>query len=59
MKFEIGKKYTDRLGREYTFIRKGSGSVIWFEDSSGKLKARNESGAYRWDNKQTDEDIVG
>lgn len=59
MNFIVGKKYLDRVGRVYTFSRKGSGSVIVFEDTDGKATCRHERGTLRWDEKLTDEDIVG
>jgi hypothetical protein len=58
MNFNVGQKYLDRIGRVYTFARKGTGSVIVFEDADGKATCRHESGNLRWDEQRTDEDIV-
>lgn len=58
MKFEENKTYVDRQSRQYTFIRK-SGSVAVFAESIGKQTCRNDKGWYRWDDKETDEDIIG
>jgi hypothetical protein len=58
MNFNIGEKYLDRVGRVYTFVRKG-GSVLIFEDVDGKATCRHERGTYRWDDQLTDEDIIG
>ena len=58
--YVIGQIYIDRLGREYTFVRRGisSSAVKVFKDSSGQLTCRNENGMYRWDDEKTNEDIV-
>lgn len=58
MKFEEGNAYYVRQGNQYTFVRKSSGVTV-FADIEGKLTCRNDRGMYRWDDKQTDEDIVG
>lgn len=55
--FHHGVKYIDRVGRVYSFVRK-SGGVTVFEDVNGKPTCRNDKGLYRWDDKQTDEDII-
>lgn len=57
MKFEDGNIYYDRKDRQYTFVRK-SGGVTVFSDADGELTCPNDEGLYRWDDKQTDEDIV-
>jgi hypothetical protein len=58
MKFEENQNYVDRKGRQYTFVRKSSGVTV-FADTTGKQTCRNDKGWYRWDDKETDEDIIG
>jgi hypothetical protein len=56
MNFEAGKTYRDRAGKEYTYVRK-SGNVTVFHDGSREV-ARHSSGRYRWDEQDTEKDIV-
>jgi hypothetical protein len=56
MNFEIGEIYRDRAGKFYIYTRK-SGNVTIFHDGSRQV-ARNHSGRYRWDDRDTQEDIV-
>lgn len=57
MMFEKEKLYKDRKGTEYKFLDK-SGGVLIFLDSEHKKVCRSLSGFYRWDEKETDWDIL-
>jgi hypothetical protein len=56
MNFEPGKFYRDRAGNEYTYVKK-SGNIAVFHDGEREV-ARHSSGRYRWDDRDTQEDIV-
>jgi hypothetical protein len=58
MTFKENIIYLDRSGLQYTYSHK-SGGVTVFRDRSGFLKCRNHEGMYRWDGKETNEDIIG
>lgn len=55
--FEKGKVYLDRIDNQYVFIEK-RGNVTVFEDMLGTT-CRNSVGRYRWDDEDTDMDIIG
>jgi hypothetical protein len=55
--FEENQTYFDRDGLPYIYIRK-SGGVTVFQDDKGKLVCRNHVGMYRWDDKETNLDIL-
>ena len=55
--FEKGKVYLDRIDNQYVFIEK-RGNVTVFEDILGTT-CRNSVGRYRWDDEDTDMDIIG
>jgi len=55
--FKIAQIYHDRLSRPYIFYEQ-VGGVTKFYDITQKPTCRNIDGNYRWDDKQTDEDIV-
>jgi hypothetical protein len=55
--FEKDKIYLDRIGNQYVFVEKRAGVTV-FEDILGRTH-RNSVGRYRWDDKDTDMDIVG
>ena len=58
MTFKENTTYYDRSGNQYTYGHK-SGGVTVFRNKSGVLTCRNQEGMYRWDGKETNEDIVG
>ena len=49
--------YYSRSGEAFTFLYK-SGNVTVFADIEGKRSCRNSDGMYRWDDKETNVDIV-
>jgi hypothetical protein len=57
LNFEKDKTYVDRINNQYVFIEK-RGNVTIFEDILGRT-CRNSIGRYRWDDKDTDMDIIG
>ena len=57
MNFVQGQTYKDREGAFYVFLHK-NGNVCIFSDGTRKV-CRHASGRYRWDEKQTNVDIVG
>lgn len=58
MNYDTTKFYTDREGVEYTFVRQTGNVTVFKEWKSDVVTCRNANGAYRWDNKQTEKDIV-
>jgi hypothetical protein len=58
--FVQGETYSDRAGNLYTYVRRGltASTVRVFEDTTGKLTCRHESGNFRWDDQQTELDIL-
>lgn len=58
--FMQGEIYLDRNGNSYGYVRRGltGSSVRVFEDNNGKLTCRHETGNYRWDDQQTEMDIM-
>lgn len=56
IKFEVGKIYEDRVGNKYTYLYKNSNVTVF--EIGDKKAARHESGRYRWDDVDTDMDIV-
>jgi hypothetical protein len=56
MNFEAGKTYKDRAGNTYIYVKK-SGNVTIFRDETKEV-ARHSSGRYRWDEQDTEKDIV-
>lgn len=56
MSFKENASYKDRIGREYVYLYKNNGVLIFSID--GEKKARHVSGKYRWDDKETEMDIL-
>ena len=56
MSFKEGVSYKDRVGREYTYLYRTGGVLVFSID--GEKKARHVSGNYRWDDKETEMDIL-
>ena len=58
--FVQGEIYHDRAGNSYTYVRRGltASTVLIFEDATGKRTCRHESGNFRWDDQQTELDIL-
>jgi hypothetical protein len=54
--FVEDKIYKDRAGNEYTYLYKSGGVTVFLKD--GAKACRNVDGKYRWDDKETDKDIV-
>ena len=54
--FEKGKTYKDIAGNYYEFLYQ-SGGVAVFSLNGGKT-CRHISGKYRWDDRQTELDVV-
>lgn len=56
MSFKEGVSYKDRVGRGYTYLYRTGGVLVFSID--GEKKARHVSGNYRWDDKETEMDIL-
>lgn len=54
--FVEDKIYKDRAGNEYTYLYKSGGVTVFQRDNT--KTCRNVDGKYRWDDKETDKDIL-
>jgi hypothetical protein len=54
--FEEGKSYKDRVGNQYVYLYKSGGVSIF--SLNGVKTCRHIFGKYRWDDKETEMDIV-
>ena len=58
MNFAQGDIYLDRDSREYTFIERRGGVLIFEDVTTKKNVVLNSVGRYRWDNQDDNRDII-
>lgn len=59
MNFVENEIYLDREGKEYKYLHKAGGVIIFEDLQTGNNIAQHSSGRYRWDDVEHPRDIVG
>ena len=58
MKFTIGKSYQDRIDRAWECVKPPFGSLPTFKNEDGKMIVQNINGRYRFDDIDSDRDMI-